>query len=670
MKKILFLLVVLLVAQLLAAQEPMRNIGNRVRNMGRGAASSGNDSLGRRNKFEDSVTVSFRYLDTLRNYKLDSSLNDFSRRYPMPADYYYLGNTGTAAQSFLFSPIMRSGWDAGFHGLDIYKYKVEQARFFTTTRPYSEINYLLGSRSEQIIELVHAQNIRPNWNAHFQYRMISVPGIFKNQKTSHNNYTITNWIQSKNKRYSNYFALVANKLQSTENGGIDSTYNYIDSLLFRNRAYIPTNIGGDGDYSTNFFNTNIKTGNKYSDFNVLMRQHYDFGKKDSLVSDTTVVPLFFPRIRFEHTIKYATYKFAYIDNSPVMSFYQTAYGINNSQQLNNIQDTWKELMNDFSIYTFPDNKNTQQFIKVGATLQNLTGSFDQSSKKYYNLIGHGEYRNRTRNQKWNILASGRIYFAGLNSGDYEVAGSIESTLGRRIGSIKLGVENANKSPIFITDTISSFNFLPANISLRKENISHLYANIYQPLLKLNLTGHYYLVNNYMYYTDYYKINQSSTLFNVLQISAHKVFETGRKKQWKWYADVYFQQVIGNAPVNLPAIFTRNRFGYEGNLGYPKLNIAMGFDTRYRTNYKGNNYSPLLGQFFYQNTETVQYKLPDIAAYVHFRINSFKAFIRAENLNTFRSLKGSFGFTNNNFGAPYYPYPGLLIRVGIFWGFVN
>jgi len=32
--------------------------------------------------------------------------------------------------------------------------------------------------------------------------------------------------------------------------------------------------------------------------------------------------------------------------------------------------------------------------------------------------------------------------------------------------------------------------------------------------------------------------------------------------------------------------------------------------------------------------------------------------------------GGFGFTNNSLAAPGYPYPGLQIRVGIWWSFVN
>ena len=74
---------------------------------------------------------------------------------------------------------MNSGWDAGFHAFDAYRWKPEAVRFFNTTRPYTELAYLLGGRTEQIIELTHTQNIKPNWNGLFQYRLINSPGYFE-----------------------------------------------------------------------------------------------------------------------------------------------------------------------------------------------------------------------------------------------------------------------------------------------------------------------------------------------------------------------------------------------------------------------------------------------------------------------------------------------------------
>ena len=96
---------------------------------------------------------------------------------------------------------------------------------------------------------------------------------------------------------------------------------------------------------------------------------------------------------------------------------------------------------------------------------------------------------------------------------------------------------------------------------------------------------------------------------------------------------------------------------------------MGAEFKYRTAYKADGYSPVLGQFFYQDSITISNQLPDIAAYVHFRIKPFKAYVRAENLNTARAANG-FGFTRNNLVAPGYALPGLQIRVGVYWSFVN
>lgn len=213
----------------------------------------------------------------------------------------------------MFSPKFNTGFDPGLHAYDIYEWKIEKVRFFNTTRPYSEINYQLGSRVEQIIELTHTQNLKPNWNAAFQYRLINSPGYFKSQKTNHNNYLLSSRFQSVNKRYNNYFVALVNKIQSGENGGIVDTFNYLNSSVYKDRFNIPTKLGGDDPFSSNFFTTKINTGNKYSEFTLLLRQQYDLGKKDSLVMDSTVVPLFYPRLRFEHTFQLEQNKYIFQD---------------------------------------------------------------------------------------------------------------------------------------------------------------------------------------------------------------------------------------------------------------------------------------------------------------------------------------------------------------------
>jgi hypothetical protein len=656
----------------------IKGIGSRVGQLGSGGQGSGSDSVKQRNKYEDTLTIRIYYFDSTRPQKPDSSINDFTKKYPIPGTYIYLGNTGVAARSILFAPHLKAGWDPGFHGLDIYKWQLEKVKFYNTTRPYTELGYALGAASEQLVNVVLTRNIKPNWNFSLNYRLINSPGIFRNQRTNHNNYLFTSWYQSRKKRYNNYFILLGNRLQAGESGGLKNDDDLNDIVYAKDRSLLNTNIGGDVA-GANPFNTSLTTGNRYKEFNFLIRQQYDFGKKDSIVTDSLVIPLFYPRLRFEHSFKYGKYKYSYQDiegstqtsrNVPDTAWYINNYGIRfypNDSLFRN--DNWKEVSNDFSIYQFPDAKNQNQFIKLGLELQLLNGKFRDTatlgSASLYNAIAHGEYRNLTKNKKWDMLAFGRLWLAGYNIGNYHAYVSLQRLLGSKFGSFQLGFENINRSPWFTYDQRSAFySDVPQNF--KNENTTHIFASLFLQKLKMQVSGDYYLVGNYFYLKNYHELQQENAIFNVLRINAFKTFKIG--KRWFWHAEVYVQQKAGNADVNIPLLYTRNRLMYEGKLGFRNLAIAFGLEGRYHTPYKPDNYSPVLGQFFYQDSVTIS-NLPDIHAFLHFRIRSFTAYVRAENLNTARMF-GGFQFNNNNRAAPGYPTPGLNFRVGIFWSFVN
>src|SRR5690606_19035974 len=140
--------------------------------------------------------------------------------------------------------------------------------------------------------------------------------------------------------------------------------------------------------------------------------------------------------------------------------------------------------------------------------------------------------------------------------DYRASATLQRFVGKRKGYILLGADNINRRPAFVFDSRSAFYLPSQSLDIKKENTVHLHASLYQPALKLKLTGNYYLLTNYSYLRNFYEWSQESTVFNVLRVGAQKTISLG--KSWKWHADVYFQQVLGNAPMNLPTIFTRNR----------------------------------------------------------------------------------------------------------------
>ncbi len=651
------------------AIDRLRGMGGNLGGAGRGG---GGDSIAHRTGLEDSITINFRFLDSSRLRGFDSTIYDFTKKVPLPWFHVNLGNLGNASRSLLFTPLMQAGWDHGFHAYDNYNFTVAESRFYNTTRPYTEMNYLLGSRSEQLINIVHTQNVRPNWNMGLQYRLINSPGTFQNANVNHNNYRFTSWYQSPNKRYQNFVVLIGNKLQSGENGGIRN-YGFLDSTGYDERFSIPTQLGETQVNSRNFFTTNIGTGTFFTNATYLMRQQYDIGQKDSIVTDSTVIPLFYPRLRLEHTISYSTYKYRFKDDHVVDSaWYKNNYGIDVRTPRDTffMQDLWRDLTNDFSIYQFPDAKNSQQFVKVGAAFQMLTGTLDSGrvTPKEHNFYLHGEYRNRTRNKKWDIEANGRFYVNGLNAGDYNAYISLQRYISRKIGYLQAGFQNVNRTPSYIFDQGSAF-YLPSAtpLTFSKENITNIFATLDQPWYKLKLSGSYYLVTNLTYFSSRIQPQQASGVFNLLRITAEKHFPFG-KRGWNWKTWIILQQRAGDGPVNVPLITTRNTIGYDGNLGFKNLNISFGLEGRYFTSYKAPAYSPLLGQYYFQDTTTVKLRMPDLSLYMHFRIKTFNAYVRGENINSFNPGQG--GFTKNNIPTIDYPYPGLQIRVGVFWAFIN
>ncbi len=667
-KLIIFMLCCCGLIQPLLAQQRgvLDEIGSRASNFGSGNNNARKDSIGfeHRDDRKDSISITYKFLDSVKNNTLDSSINDFDRYFSLPSAYQYLGNNGAAAYSMIFKPFVKPGFDAGFHAFDIYKYTLEGTKFYKTNRPFTQLGYQLASGKEQMIKVFHTQNPRPNWNFGMDYRLISAPGFFVTQNTNHKNFRIFSTYQGKRKRYAAYFVLMGNTIKNSENGGIES-----DSLLYdknkKKRFSIPVNLGGANLFQPNPFNASVITGNVYKDFSFFLRQTYDLGKRDTInINDTTREFLFYPKLRLQYSFNLNTYQYNFRDYAADSLIYKAWYdtSLRRSTDSFYVREKWTVISNDFSLLQFPETKNPAQFFLAGARLENIKGELKGGTTNLYNLVLHAEYRNKTRNKLWDVLAKGEYYLNGFNHGDYSMSASIGRYFDKRFGAVSIFFTNVNRSPSYIYNNGSSFNFNSYSLT-KKENIISFGATANNAFVNLAFKNH--LITNYSYFTDYFHTAQSSKVINLLQVFASKKIKLTKK--WNWYVDLVAQQTDGASPVKVPLLFTRNRLAFEGQY-FKNLNVSTGIEVRYYTPYKGYNYSPVMGQFMPQDTVTLSNR-PDISAFFHFRIKSFTAFVRAENLNTM-SFTNGFGFTNNNFAAPHYPTPGLMIRFGIQWGFIN
>src|SRR5690606_32306143 len=99
---------------------------------------------------------------------------------------------------------------------------------------------------------------------------------------------------------------------------------------------------------------------------------------------------------------------------------------------------------------YPDKKNKNQFLKLHGNLQVLSGRLGENYKLTYNNIFVGaEYRNRSKNDKWDIQLSGNFYMAGNYVGDYNAQATLKRDFGNKLGGLELGFMNVNRTPSFI-----------------------------------------------------------------------------------------------------------------------------------------------------------------------------------------------------------------------------
>jgi hypothetical protein len=652
---------ILICCLLLGAQQLQAQLTNRLNTMGAGSGGGSRMTTDTTKHVHDvdTLTITYRLLGEPTDYRVDSSVADFNGAFlRIPANYVFLGNNGAPARNINFTPRMLSGFDPGFHSFDHYGFNHENARIYTTNRPYSELSYMVGSQKEQQLGVLHTQNRTDHFNFGFEYQKIYAPGYFRSQATSHDIYRLTSRFNSRNKRYNAYLSYYYNKYTNGENGGLRNP----DSLTnprYNQRKTLDVNLGNYSETTSSLFSSSIPVKTAYNQSSILLVQQYDWGKGDSIhVNDTTDYYKFDPVFRVQYSLKYSSEEYAFTDGQPDTTFYTRHYNWAFSGDSVKARHKWRTISNDFSLFQFPLRGNQAHFITVGARYDAISGTFLDASIHLSNLALHGEYRNKTRNKLWDFQAKGEFYLAGANIGDYNVSGSLSRYLNPTLGNIHLSFSNVNREPSYVYKYFGSSYDSWYNSGLAKENITQLQFAANSEKLKYNLQVNYYIIGNYTYFSNYYQSTQAPAVFNLLQVIFSKHFKAGH---YNWYADFAFQQVHGDGRVNIPTLWTRHRLAYENKL-FNNLNLMMGIEAKYNTDYYADDYSPVTGQFVYQNTQKVKYNFPDLAAFVHFRIKSLSAFIRGENLNTF--------FANNNFAAPLYPYNNFSFRLGIRWWFVN
>lgn len=602
---------------------------------------------------DDKIKISYYSLHDSTKKQLDTSIA-FLHRNPILSIWNIdLGNSGSASQSLKFNPNILPNPTLGMYAIEPLLYLWQDTKFYNTTRPYTKVFYNNGGKSEQIISLIHTQNITPNWNISAEYRKINSPGFYKWQKTNHDNFAFTTHYLSTNKQYEIKAGFLYNKLQQDENGGIVS-YDYLYNAAYNDKRLIPVNFEA--------FSTNRSSVTNYiRNVSINLQQQYYFGKKDSVLNadSTEKIYQFKPIFSIKHqlytTFEYYRYKDVKPDSNHYTKLFPSEFSYRDSVYIKYFH---KQIGNTFSLQgdiRFKE-KVMQAELGYGIEIENIkNNALDQN---YYNNFLFVKINKPSQAEKeWIYHADLKSYFTGNAIGNFLLQAKAGRKFNDKIGEITLGFSQTLQTAPYIFSYFSSNYFIHQN-SFSKQTISDINLNYQNNYLKTNVQFHYYLVGNYFYRDTNLMATQYNKIVPILQLQLNKNFKI---KTIAFDNQILLQYASTNTPIQLPVFASRHRLAYENKILKKKLLIATGFDFRYNTPYFANDYAPVFLNFVTQYNYKIS-NVPQCAFFFNFNVKRFRASIALDQLQQL--------FTRNNINYSNYTAQNFNVRFGLYWTFIN
>ena len=579
------------------------------------------------------------------NYKiLDTNMNETEIFHPMYQKnvlFQDLGNIGTAGRSAIFSIHQPIGFNVMFNPYESYILLPQQACFYNTTKPFTELFYTQGSKELLFLKATHTQNISPRWNIGIDFQRISSEGFLLRQKTSHYNTQVTTNYHAKNKRYYLLAAFSWNKGTIQENGGItsDSAFEALS--------------GSNKTVNVNLF----LSQNQYRNRSAWVKQYYRFGKSyNTMIGDDTLYH-FEPKSQISYTIKAEETSHIFInsgDSNNILlpnHFFstvanQTYDSLHNGILENKISYSWLNTTKEL----------TRTFISAGICHQAAVISQSTYVNNHQNLIAEVQFEKINKgNNTFSFFADGSAVLWGYNQNNHLIKAGLIFT--SKPLELTFSASQQVYTPDYSMLKFVSNQFIWEN---KFDNSSSLSQHIVikSNTLKNNFTlsVNHYLISKHSYLNQDLLPQQASVNANVIHIQLDKTLKVGK---FFFSHNLHYQK--SNAKyIPVPSFGGLLRYYFQTNFYTSK--IQLGVDVFYNTAYYGMGWSPATRMFYLQEKSKIG-NYPLINPFVSMQIKRAVLFGIYEHVN--QNVINT-GFYN----APHHPISLQSFRMGIRWRFYN
>ncbi|MEC4113725.1 putative porin [Myroides pelagicus] len=542
--------------------------------------------------------------------------------------------------------------DFGFQARQVGYLQVEDIKYYHVPTPYTDLYYKSVMKQGQNLDAFITMNTSENFNFSIAYKGLRSIGKYINQLTSSGNFRLGTSYHSPNKRYLMRSHFTIQDIKNEENGGIRDLdlfessvkpYNKRERLnvFFRDAS---TMLKGKRFYWNHEYQLNKSVANGLLLTHVFMYEDkfYEFTQANILNPEYDQTPRF--GNAFQSSISNKT-RYANVYNR-IGAAYQ-------SDLLGRF-----EFFTEFNRYEY----NYKSIAHIGD--QVIPDAINRS----ITLLG-GKYSYNKDNWKAGLLVSRSLG----NDDTSTIKADIRYKLADNIGLV-ISYQNLSKlgnlSYYLYQSDYVAYNW---RNDFKNEKINQFDATLNTPWV--TLSGSYAVLNDKLYFSndstaEYSEFGipsqvlvspkQYGNTINYFSLQAAKDFKLG-----KFGLDntVLYQNVDqSDNIVNVPSFVTRNTLHFTDAFFDKALKFQTGITFKYFTEYYGDDYNPLLGDFYVQDKVKIG-NYPVFDFFINMKVRTARIYLILEHFNS-----GMTGY--KYYSAPNTPYRDMTFRFGLVWNFFS
>lgn len=530
-----------------------------------------------------------------------------------------------AEQNLTLLPENKSFYLLGENDINYYDVKTPTTTFF----------YNNSMRNGGQLQTTYTQNVGKNFNFAIEYMGLRSQGLYRNSLASSNNTIFSGHYVSKNNKYEAYAHYIHQNVNNQENGGIADLDVFLSGdSRFNNRQNIETNLSG-------------------AESRFGFRRYYfsqEFAPLD---------PAKYP-FKLRHTIFHQGNKYYFSETVGNNLFFGSesieGFPLYNKKFSNNLSNTFSLVWDNEKFKL--DAGFRHQYVTFGNKnaypLLNIPGYFKEQR---FGAVGNLQIKLLDKIQLKSFLEISK----GSEFGDY-----IKTTNELVFEPIKdylvEGRVNFQSAYPSFNYLVNSSHYLDYNYYFQNPN-NEVVTQIGGTLrlakwFNTQLFVDYFRIDNYTYFDNSAKPQQSSSSLNISQIGGETTLKYGK---FNFNGRVLFQKALTNDNLlPMPDFIGRINLYYQTPAFKKAAEIQTGVKLYYFTKFASREYSPILNEYILSGTDAYSIGGQPIAdIYFNMKVKRMFFYIEGQHINqTFMQ--------NKSFTAPNYPIYDFRLNLGVVW----